>query len=78
MGNPGVSVGISVEEYEKRWNAILKKFGGSILAPSGWSVDEQYFSCVIPPISVPYGDKLTSDQRDVVIRRAEAKFGVKP
>jgi hypothetical protein len=64
QGNRGASVGISVEDYDKRWNAR--------------SENEQYFSCVTPPISVSYGDKLTSGQREVVIRRAEAKFGVNP
>ena len=68
---------MTVEEYEQRWEVILQKFGGSLSTPSGWTETELFFSCVKPPIAVAMGSSLTSEQRAVLIRRAEVKFGVR-
>ena len=70
------AVGITVDEYNQRWNTILKKFGGSLNAPSGESPNGLNFSCVLPPIFVASPEPLTAEQREVIVRRAEARFGV--
>ena len=69
-------MGISEDEYNARWDVILKKFGASIGAPSGWNEEEMFFSCNRPAIAVAYADRLTPEQRELVIQRAEKQFGV--
>ena len=62
------------EEYEARFNAILKKFGGSLSTPSGFSVKALFFSCSHPPIEVPLAHLLTPEQRALVVAIAEEQF----
>ena len=65
---------ISVAEYERRWDRILRKFGGSIGTPSGWAPNGNYHSCARPPVYVPHGSSITAEQRQEIIERAEAKY----
>jgi hypothetical protein len=69
-----VLVGISNEEYEQRWDAILARFGTSMSTPTGWSDSELFFSCKKPPIVVTVGSRLTAEQREATILRAERKY----
>ena len=67
-------MGISVEEYDQRWDTILRRMGGSIGTPSGWAPDGNYHSCAKPPIYVPHATAITAEQRQEVIERAEQKY----
>lgn len=66
------------DEYRDYFDQLLKSFGGSFDAPSGWGGDGKtlYYSCTHPPIDVPMGQHLNSDQRRVIVERAKAKYKI--
>jgi hypothetical protein len=55
-------------------NELLSPFGGSYSRPSGWQEDGLAFSCVHPPIIVPFPEKLSDAQRATVIRGLAAQL----
>lgn len=65
-------------EYEAFFSRLLKKFGGSLSAPSGWGGggDVLHFSCTHPPIEVPIASKLSPEQRRVVVARMRKQYGI--
>lgn len=65
-------------DYTAYFTRLLRHYGGSINAPSGWGGEGKvlYFSCHNPPIVVPIASTLTDEQRAVIVERARKQYGV--
>lgn len=73
------TVGISIEEYERRWQAILVKYGADYARNQGWGPDHLSYAGTnkagrLMVINVPHGNRLTPEAREAIIRDAEAQF----
>jgi hypothetical protein len=62
---------MTVEEFINRLNAFLLPYGGSYSRPSGWLKDGLAFSCIYPPINIPFPESLNEAQRALIIERLE-------
>jgi hypothetical protein len=63
-------------EYKAFFERVLKKFGGSYDLPSGWLENGLSFSCKLPPILVPFPEKLSPEQRSLIVARAKAQYEI--
>jgi hypothetical protein len=61
-------------EFIDELNRLLSPYGGNYSRPSGWLADGLAFSCVLPPIVIPFPENLSDSQREVVIRGLKSKI----
>lgn len=67
-------MGLSADEYNARWDRLLRRFGGSLATPSGWADKGNYHSCARPQILVPHPERLTAEEREIIMEAAEQKY----
>jgi hypothetical protein len=67
-------LGVGIEEYNRRWDVILRRLGGSLGTPSGWGPYGNFHSCAKPQVYVPHPERLNDDQRKVIIEDAEHTY----
>ncbi len=67
-------LGLSIDEYNARWEKLLRRLGGSLATPSGWAEKGNYHSCARPQIFVPHPEKLTAVEREIIMLAAEQKY----
>lgn len=70
---------MSLEEYNARWQSILKRYGADIGRNQGWGPDHLSYAGSDPTgrvmvINVPFGETLTSEARRVIIEEAERRY----
>ena len=66
--------GLDIDAYNARWEAILRRLGGSLVTPSGWGPYGNFHSCTKPAVYVPHPERLSDEQRRIIIEEAERLY----